>query len=82
MLVIAEAVATAAKLRQESRGAHSRVDYEGERDEWGEYNIAVRMAGDGLMAFEKLERSAPPNELMAIAKAEGDDLINMEGPLD
>ena len=82
MLVIAEAVATAAKLRQESRGAHSRVDYEGERDEWGEYNIAVRMAGDGSMAFEKLERSAPPNELMAIAKAEGDDLINMEGPLD
>lgn len=82
MLVIAEAVATAAKLRQESRGAHSRVDYEGERDEWGEYNIAVRMAGDGSMAFEKIERSAPPDELMAIAKAEGDDLINMEGPLD
>ena len=58
------------------------MDFEGEREEWGQYNIAVRMAADGSMEFEKIKRTDPRDGLISIAKAEGDELINLEGPLD
>ena len=38
MLIVAEAVARAALLRHESRGAHSRLDFPNCDDYWGEHN--------------------------------------------
>ena len=46
LLVTSEAVARAARLREESRGAHSRIDFEGERDEWLQYNICLLYTSD------------------------------------
>jgi succinate dehydrogenase / fumarate reductase flavoprotein subunit len=74
MLITSEAVAQAALIRQESRGAHTRLDYEGERDEWEKYNVVTRKGRDGGMECEKVERPEPPSLLKAIATATIEDL--------
>ncbi|MEM7204512.1 MAG: fumarate reductase/succinate dehydrogenase flavoprotein subunit [Planctomycetota bacterium] len=73
LLVAAEATTRAALMREESRGAHTRLDCEGERDEWLRYNIVIRKGRDG-MDVEKVERPAPPEDLQAIATATLEDL--------
>lgn len=79
LLTCAEAVARAALLRQESRGAHSRVDYQGERDEWGRYNVFIYRGPDGDMVVEKRERPEPPAELAKIAFASLEELEGSNG---
>jgi len=74
LTIVAEAVARAAHMREESRGAHTRVDFAGERDEWLDYNIVARRSADGSMAVEKVRRPAPPEELARIARSEIADL--------
>jgi succinate dehydrogenase / fumarate reductase flavoprotein subunit len=74
LLTVSEAVARAARMRQESRGAHSRVDFQGEREEWSKYNIVIRKAADGSMEVERVERGADPGDLANIAKATIEDL--------
>src|SRR5262249_4290032 len=73
LLVSAEAVTRAALMREESRGAHTRLDYEGERDEWLQVNVVLRRGKNGMEA-EKVKRPAPPPELAAIANAKIEDL--------
>jgi succinate dehydrogenase / fumarate reductase flavoprotein subunit len=48
LLVCAEAIARAALLRTESRGAHSRLDFPAPSEEWSRRNIVVRRRGDEL----------------------------------
>src|SRR5262245_12166742 len=74
LLITAEAVARAALIREESRGAHYRVDFEGERDECLTYNIVSRMNKDGQMDVEKVPRPDGPPQLTAIALAKIEDL--------
>ena len=74
LMITAEAVARAALIREESRGAHYRVDFEGERDEWLKYNIVNRMGKDGRMEVEKIRRPEGPPQLTAIAQAKIEDL--------
>jgi succinate dehydrogenase / fumarate reductase flavoprotein subunit len=74
LLVVSEAVARAALVRKESRGAHTRVDHEGERAEGLGYNVVVRRGADGRMAVEKVPRAEPPAELAEIAHASIEDL--------
>src|SRR5690606_13029154 len=60
LMVTSEAVARAALIREESRGAHTRLDFEGERDEWVGCNIVIRKGNDGEMEVEKIDRPAGP----------------------
>ncbi len=74
LLITAEAVTRAALVRQESRGAHTRVDYPGEREDWQKVNVVVRKGKDGAMETEIVGRPEPPKDLEAIAYASIDDL--------
>lgn len=74
MLVTSEAVARHALMREESRGAHTRLDFEGEREEWLKYNVVTRKDADGRMQTEKVERPPPPPVLQAIAFSAIEDL--------
>ena len=48
MLVVSEAITRGALLRKESRGAHSRLDYEGKRDDFSGHNHTMSKSGDDM----------------------------------
>jgi len=74
MMITSLAVAKAALMREESRGAHTRLDFEGERAEWGNANVVTKKGSDGEMIVQREERPAPPPELEAIARATIEEL--------
>ena len=79
LFCLSEAVARSALLRQESRGAHTRVDFEGEREEWGKYNIICHMGEQGEMIVEKIERGDEPEHLAKVARATLEELEGTDG---
>ncbi len=66
MLVVSQAVAHAALLRHESRGAHSRLDFPGYDDYWSAHNIIVRKDEDGVRLEPRPVRKAP--ELLGLVE--------------
>jgi succinate dehydrogenase / fumarate reductase flavoprotein subunit len=74
LLVTAEAVTRAALLRRESRGAHTRLDYPGERADWQKVNVVVRRGADGGMEARTEPLPEMPPALAAIAHATIEDL--------
>ena len=74
LLITSEAVARAALMREESRGAHTRLDHPGESAEWVKYNVILKKGADGKMEVEKRLKPEGPPELVAIANAKIEDL--------
>ncbi len=74
LIITAEAVARAALMREESRGAHTRADFPGEQGYWHQYNIVSSKGDDGQMHLRKAERKKPDPELERIAKSTIEDL--------
>ena len=73
-MITSVAFARGAWIRQESRGGHTRADFEGERDEWLQYNIVIKQKDDGSMDVQKVDRGDPPEKLSAMARADLEDL--------
>jgi len=69
MLVISEAVARSALVREESRGAHSRIDFPNLDPAWGTKNNVIRQDGAG-MALRQESRPEIPGELKQILAEE------------
>lgn len=67
MIDISEAVTMAALMRTESRGAHTREDFEGSRDEWGKVNLVVKIE-NGKTKITKETLDKPPAELQKLLK--------------
>ncbi len=74
LLITSEAVARAALLREESRGAHTRADFPDEQKNWLQYNIITTKGEDGEMQLVKVERPLPDADLERIAESTIEDL--------
>jgi succinate dehydrogenase / fumarate reductase flavoprotein subunit len=53
MLTVSEAIARSALEREESRGAHSRLDFVGSRDEWDKVNVTSYRDGGSVKVEQK-----------------------------
>ena len=51
MLTVSQMIARGALMREESRGAHSRLDFTGYSDYWGGHNIVVHRDGEQDMTL-------------------------------
>ena len=76
LIITAESVARSALMREESRGAHTRVDFPGEKDEWLDYNIVISKNEAGKMQTNKVPREKPNKELQRIANLSMESLEN------
>jgi succinate dehydrogenase / fumarate reductase flavoprotein subunit len=66
LITVAEAVARAALLRRESRGAQFRADFEHKDEQLGKIAHVVKKADDGSMDIEPRQRPEIPAELQQI----------------
>jgi succinate dehydrogenase / fumarate reductase, flavoprotein subunit len=66
MMIACEAIAISALSRKESRGAHSRLDYENKDPEQAKFNTSVFKGPDGTMKLEKTPVPPMPPELKAL----------------
>ncbi|MGB2692936.1 MAG: FAD-binding protein, partial [Thermodesulfobacteriota bacterium] len=69
MLIVSEAIARCAHQREESRGAHSRVDFPKYNDEvWGTVNSVITKNSDGSMDLGTSPLPQMPEELKKIVE--------------
>ena len=66
LLLSAESVARSAVVRKESRGAHTRDDYPGKREEFDNVNTILRKGTDGSMDVSQEPIPKMPDELTQI----------------
>ncbi|HBF23804.1 MAG TPA: fumarate reductase/succinate dehydrogenase flavoprotein subunit [Planctomycetes bacterium] len=74
LFLTAEAVARAALVREESRGAHTRLDFPGEQKEWQEVHVVVRKGQGDSMEVLKEATADAPDELSKIARSTLEEL--------
>jgi succinate dehydrogenase / fumarate reductase flavoprotein subunit len=66
LLTVSEAIARAALLRQESRGAQFRDDFPDKDPEWAKYNNVVRRGDSNEMIVERRPVPPLPQDLKAV----------------
>jgi succinate dehydrogenase / fumarate reductase flavoprotein subunit len=65
LLIVSEAITRSALLREESRGAHSRLDHPATDPQFGKINMCARKKGEG-MSVEPTPLPPMPAELQAL----------------
>jgi succinate dehydrogenase / fumarate reductase flavoprotein subunit len=77
MLISCEAAARMARLRQESRGGHTRGDYpETDKGKWSKVNNVCRKGPTGDMVVESVPLAEWPAELRAIIESDVEAIRN------
>jgi succinate dehydrogenase / fumarate reductase flavoprotein subunit len=72
LLTVSEAVARSARVRTESRGAHSRLDHPATDDaNWGGVNTVVARSADGTMTVGTAALPAMTDELRSLLGPSG-----------
>jgi succinate dehydrogenase / fumarate reductase flavoprotein subunit len=71
LLTVSEAIALSARERKESRGAHSRVDYQAKDPAWGTFNHVIRKGKDGEMEIRREEIAPLREDLKKIIEEQG-----------
>jgi succinate dehydrogenase/fumarate reductase flavoprotein subunit len=72
LLTVSEAVARSARVRTESRGAHSRLDHPATDDaKWGGVNTVVARSPDGTMTVGTAPLPAMTDELRSLLGPSG-----------
>ncbi len=66
LLVAAEAVARSASVRKESRGAHTRDDFQAKEENFDHVNTVIRLGDDGQMVVTQEEIPPMPDDLKQI----------------
>jgi succinate dehydrogenase / fumarate reductase flavoprotein subunit len=74
LLITAEATAKSALTREESRGAHTRIDFPDERDNFLNVNVVTYKGEDGSMKVKKANRIEPSVVLNRIANLSIEEL--------
>src|SRR5688572_2985041 len=81
MLVSSEAIARSAKLRQESRGGHTRGDFpETDKGRWSKVNIVCRKGPDGKMQVEAVPLPDWPADVKAMVESDVEKIHNATDP--
>jgi succinate dehydrogenase / fumarate reductase flavoprotein subunit len=68
MLTVAEAVAKSALVREESRGAHSRIDFPDLDAGWGAKNNIIWQDGDAMALRQNPTPELPPELKQILAE--------------
>ena len=68
MLTVAEAVAQSALVREESRGAHSRIDFPELSAEWGTRNNIIWRDGEGMGLRQESKPDLPAELKLVLAE--------------
>ena len=71
LLTVSEAIARSAAERTESRGGHTRDDYQESDPEWGKWNLSLSQNADGSMKLEKTPLLEIPADLAALIEEAG-----------
>ena len=71
MLTISEAVARSALVREESRGAHSRIDFPEPSAEWGTKNNIIKRSASGMTLRQDVKSEMPADLKQVLAEDTG-----------
>ena len=72
MLTVSEAVALSALAREESRGAHSRIDFQKLDPAWGEKNNMIQRDGEAMRLRQENVRQMPDELRALLAEEKGE----------